>query len=129
MPYGGGTNVAFYLLLEEKEKRMIVSVDMTRMNRIKYIDKENLLVCAEAGCVGLDLENELLSKGFTMGHEPDSWEFSTVGGWVATRASGMKKNVYGNFEELLQNAKIVTSVGVFQRAAEWPRITNGADFN
>lgn len=80
---------------------MVVSVDMARMNRIKYIDTENLIVCAEAGMVGLDLEEALNEKGLTLGHEPDSLEFSTVGGWVSTRASGMKKNTYGNLEEIL----------------------------
>lgn len=42
-----------------------------------------------------------------MGHEPDSYEFSTVGGWVATRASGMKKNTYGNIEDLLVQTKVM----------------------
>ena len=45
---------------------------------------------------------QLSEKGFCTGHEPDSMEFSSLGGWVATRASGMKKNVYGNIEELVR---------------------------
>ena len=44
---------------------------------------------------------QLEEKGFCTGHEPDSMEFSTIGGWVATRASGMKKNIYGNIEDLV----------------------------
>jgi FAD/FMN-containing dehydrogenase len=47
------------------------------------------------------------------GHEPDSSEFSSLGGWVATRASGMKKNVYGNIEDIVISAKMVTSTGYF----------------
>jgi alkyldihydroxyacetonephosphate synthase len=47
-----------------------------------------------------------------MGHEPDSIEFSTLGGWIATRASGMKKNVYGNIEDIVLRAKMVTCKGV-----------------
>jgi alkyldihydroxyacetonephosphate synthase len=108
---------------------MIVSVDTARMNKIKYIDLENMLCCVEGGAVGLDFEQALNEKGLTLGHEPDSWEFSTVGGWIATRASGMKKNVYGNLEELVQNIRIVTSIGTFSKSGEWPRITNGPDFN
>ncbi|PIO54383.1 hypothetical protein TELCIR_24255, partial [Teladorsagia circumcincta] len=46
----------------------------------------------QAGIVGVSLEHKLNSKGFTCGHEPDSIEFSTLGGWVSTRASGAKKN-------------------------------------
>jgi len=48
-----------------------------------------------------------------MGHEPDSVEFSTLGGWISTRASGMKKNIYGNIEDIIQNVKVVTSIGTY----------------
>ena len=46
---------------------------------------------------------QLSEKGFCTGHEPDSMEFSSLGGWVATRASGMKKNIYGNIEDLVNH--------------------------
>lgn len=55
----------------------------------------------QTGIVGQDLEREMRARGFTVGHEPDSYEFSTLGGWVATRASGMKKNTYGNIEDIV----------------------------
>jgi alkyldihydroxyacetonephosphate synthase len=47
------------------------------------------------------------------GHEPDSVEFSSLGGWISTRASGMKKNTYGNIEDIVQNVKMVTSKGIY----------------
>lgn len=50
-----------------------------------------------------------------MGHEPDSVEFSTLGGWISTRASGMKKNRYGNIDDIVISVKIVTPTGIFQR--------------
>jgi alkyldihydroxyacetonephosphate synthase len=102
VPFGGGTNVTQSLLLNHYEKRMIISVDMTRMNRILWVDKRNMLACIEAGIGGEYLEKQLLSNyGVVMGHEPDSLEFSTLGGWIATRASGMKKNYYGNIEDIV----------------------------
>jgi alkyldihydroxyacetonephosphate synthase len=52
VPYGGGTNVTQALLLNPKEKRMIVSMDMSRMNRIKWVDKVNMLASIEAGIIG-----------------------------------------------------------------------------
>lgn len=55
----------------------------------------------EAGILGQDLEKELSRYGVTCGHEPDSHEFSTMGGWISTRASGMKKNRYGNIEDVV----------------------------
>lgn len=53
--------------------------------------------------------------GVIIGHEPDSVEFSTLGGWVSTRASGMKKNKYGNIDDIVLNIKIVTSIGTFEK--------------
>jgi alkyldihydroxyacetonephosphate synthase len=57
-----------------------------------------------------------------MGHEPDSIEFSTLGGWVATRASGMKKNVYGNIEDIVIRVKMVTCKGVLEKNISAPRV-------
>ena len=58
---------------------------------------------------------QLGEKGYTTGHEPDSLEFSTVGGWVATRSSGMKKNKYGNIEDLVVRIRMVTLQGTMER--------------
>lgn len=52
VPFGGGTNVTQSLMLSPKEKRMIVSVDMSRMNKIKWVDKINMTACIEAGIIG-----------------------------------------------------------------------------
>lgn len=129
IPFGGGTNVTWAVLCPVGEKRMIVSLDMREMNAIKWIDLDNMTVCVEAGACGEDLEERLGAKGLCIGHEPDSYEFSTLGGWIATRASGMKKNVYGNIEDLLISCKIVTSVGTIERKYQAPRISSGPDIN
>ncbi|NWQ70787.1 ADAS protein, partial [Neopipo cinnamomea] len=99
IPFGGGTSVSSALECPEEEKRTIVSLDTSQMNRILWIDEKNLTACVEAGIVGQDLEKQV----FLSGHEPDSMEFSSLGGWVATRASGMKKNIYGNIEDLVNS--------------------------
>lgn len=91
IPYGGGTTVSQALLCPENEERFIVSVDTQEMNRIKWIDHDNGLACIEAGATGIEIERRLAEHGVTMGMEPDSYEFSTLGGWIATRASGMMK--------------------------------------
>jgi alkyldihydroxyacetonephosphate synthase len=110
-----------------QERRAIVSVDMGSMRRILRVDKENLLATVEAGVTGLDLHDRLALLGLTLGHEPDSWEFSTLGGWVATRASGMKKNRYGNIEDLVVSITAVTARGTLTRAADAPRVSMGPD--
>ena len=128
MPYGGGTTVSHSLLCNPRETRMILSVNVSGMNKIISIDKINMTVRLQAGCVGSHLEQALNSHGFTLGHEPDSWEFSTVGGWIATRASGMKKNIYGNIEDMLLDVKLVTPSGVLERNTEGiPRLSSGPD--
>jgi alkyldihydroxyacetonephosphate synthase len=127
VPFGGGTNVTEALRCRADEVRPIVSVDMRRMNRILWIDRENMMVCVEAGAVGRHLTDALAAHGLTIGHEPDSFEFSTVGGWVATHASGMKKNRYGNIEDLLLDVRVVTTHGIVSRTPIVPRDSIGVD--
>jgi alkyldihydroxyacetonephosphate synthase len=115
VPYGGGTNVTQALWLRTSEKRMIVSLDMSRMDKILWVDKDNMTACVQAGIRGQDLERDLRQQGVISGHEPDSSEFSTLGGWLSTRASGMKKNTYGNIEEIVQSMTLVTSKGIFKK--------------
>jgi len=125
VPYGGGTNVSAALVLPADERRMIVSVDLRRMNQLLHLDAENRTASFEAGVYGADLENALHERGFTAGHEPDSIELSTLGGWIATYASGMKKNRYGNIEDIVLNATMVTPAGVVEHRRVFPRYSHG----
>ncbi|HYR92003.1 MAG TPA: FAD-binding oxidoreductase [Terriglobia bacterium] len=127
IPYGGGTNVTDALRCQSQERRTIVSVDMHRMNRIVWIDETNMMACIEAGAVGRHIMAGLAKHGVTMGHEPDSVEFSTLGGWIATNASGMKKNRYGNIEDLVLDVSVVTAGGTLQRTSASPRESIGLD--
>jgi alkyldihydroxyacetonephosphate synthase len=68
-------------------------------------------------------------QGLCFGHEPDSHEFSSLGGWVATRASGMKKNVYGNMEDLIVGVKFVTPSGTLEKNGLVPRVSLGPDLH
>ncbi|KAH9147929.1 hypothetical protein AeRB84_008558 [Aphanomyces euteiches] len=95
--------------------------------QVLSVDKENMTAVIEASISGLDLHNQLKARGLTLGHEPDSWEFSTVGGWIATKASGMKKNVYGNIEDLVVNVVLVTPSGTMTRSCSVPRVSMGPD--
>jgi alkyldihydroxyacetonephosphate synthase len=127
IPFGGGTNVSEALECPHNETRMIVSIDMGRMNKIKWIDPIDRMACIEAGAVGRHIMEDLAKEGFTMGHEPDSVEFSTLGGWVATNASGMKKNKYGNIEDLVLDVNVVTTSGTLTRSEALPRESVGID--
>jgi alkyldihydroxyacetonephosphate synthase len=127
IPYGGGTNVTDALRCHEDEERTVVSVDMRRMNRVLWIDRENMMACIEAGAVGRNIIAVLKEQGLTMGHEPDSVEFSTLGGWIATNASGMKKNRYGNIEDIVLDVSVVTVGGKLERTSAAPRESVGVD--
>eukprot|EP01104_Vermistella_antarctica_P009232 TRINITY_DN235_c3_g1_i1.p1 TRINITY_DN235_c3_g1~~TRINITY_DN235_c3_g1_i1.p1 ORF type:complete len:529 (-),score=142.43 TRINITY_DN235_c3_g1_i1:146-1732(-) len=129
IPFGGGTSVTEALLCPAGEKRMIVSLDMHDMNAIKWIDEESMLMRVEAGVVGMDLESRLAPMGLCLGHEPDSYEFSTMGGWIATRASGMKKNVYGNIEDMVVSIALVTTQGTLEKGCQVPRMSCGPDLH
>ncbi|CAG09989.1 unnamed protein product [Tetraodon nigroviridis] len=127
IPYGGGTSVSSALECPPEELRSIVSLDTSQMNRILWIDEKDLTARVEAGIIGQDLERLLNESGYCTGHEPDSMEFSSLGGWVATRASGMKKNIYGNIEDLVVNVKMVTPRGVIEKSCQGPRMSTGPD--
>ncbi|MBN3278751.1 ADAS protein, partial [Polyodon spathula] len=127
MPFGGGTSVSNAVECPSDEKRTILSLDTSQMNRILWIDEKNLTAHVEAGIVGQDLERLLNESGYCTGHEPDSMEFSTLGGWVATRASGMKKNIYGNIEDLVVHIRMVTPRGVIEKSCQGPRMSTGPD--
>lgn len=128
IPYAGGTNTTNCLLYRDNE-RFLISLDMTMMKKILWIDKQSMLVCVEAGCIGQSFEDALNERGYTMGHEPDSLEFSTVGGWVATRSSGMKQQTYGNIEDMVQKITLVTSIGTMEKKFLAPRTAVGPDFD
>ena len=129
VPYGGGTSVSCALQLPTVEHRMIVVINMLTLARITHVDRENMLVTVEAGIRGLALERHLNGLGYTIGHEPDSIELSTVGGWIATNASGMKKNRYGNIEDLVDNFTLVTPAGTIELRQTHPRTSHGMQFH
>lgn len=129
IPFGGGTSVSGSVTCPQNENRCIVALDTSQMNRLLWLDRDNMVACFESGIIGQDLERTLKELGLTVGHEPDSYEFSSLGGWVATRASGMKKNVYGNIEDLVVQVRMVTVKGVLERNCMAPRLSCGPDFN
>ena len=127
MPFGGGTNVTEALRCLPGERRPIISVDMSRLNRIEWIDPVNRMAKIQAGAPGRMIQAQLAEYGFSMGHEPDSVEFSTLGGWVATNASGMKKNRYGNIEDIVLDVTLISAEGKLERSQVAPRESIGLD--
>jgi len=127
VPYGGGSNVSGALMIPLDETRMVVSMDLSRMNHLLHLDRENLTATFEAGIMGSELEERLSAEGFTSGHEPDSIELSSLGGWIATNSSGMKKNRYGNIEDIVERATMLTPRGRIELTSSFPRSSIGVD--
>ena len=125
IPFGGGTSVSNALTIPKNQTRWDVSVDTRRMNKIEEVDNENLLATVQAGIVGVELEKQLGKLGYTAGHEPDSIEFSTLGGWISTNASGMKKHKYGNIEDIVQNVTLITPEGKIKQKKPLTRSSIG----
>ncbi|MDQ2697582.1 MAG: FAD-dependent oxidoreductase, partial [Actinomycetota bacterium] len=95
IPFGGGSNIGGSLEPIPSEQRTIVSLDLGRLRKVIDIDADSGLARIQAGAQGPDLEEQLNAQGWTIGHFPDSFTHSTVGGWVATRSSGMQSDKYG----------------------------------
>ena len=119
IPFGGGTNVSHATRCPtlEQEPRPIISVDMRLMNQVLWVDETNGLANVQAGITGVDLVRQMKERGYTIGHEPDSIEFSTLGGWIATKASGMKRNRYGNIEDIVRDVRAIGSKGCTPQSA------------
>lgn len=107
IPFGGGSNIAGCLTPEAHEKRPVMSLDMGRMNQVLEIDGASGLARIQAGVLGPDMEAQLNADGWTMGHQPDSFKHSTLGGWVATRSSGMQSDKYGDIAEITRGMRSV----------------------
>jgi alkyldihydroxyacetonephosphate synthase len=107
IPYGGGSNISGSLHAPEDETRTVISVDLGRLNQVIDIDEDSGLARIQAGAQGPDLEEQLGKQGWTLGHFPDSFTHSTLGGWVATRSSGMQSDKYGDISDIARGMRVV----------------------
>jgi alkyldihydroxyacetonephosphate synthase len=112
VPYGGGTSVCGHL--DAARGRPTLSVDMRRLRALTSLDRESLLATFGAGVAGPDLEAQLRAHGYTLGHFPQSFEYSTLGGWVVTRSSGQQSLRYGRIEQLFAGGRMETPQGVLE---------------
>ena len=126
IPFGGGTNIAGCLEPKDRNGRFIVSLDMWRMNRVLSVDKKSLIARIQAGVYGPHMEEQLEQEDVTLGHFPDSFVHSTLGGWVATRSAGMQSDKYGKIEDMVIALRMVTPSGTIVTRTV-PNTSNGID--
>lgn len=108
--YGGGSSVVGHINPRPTE-RPTLTVSMINFNRLQLLDTTSNLATFGAGTPGPLIESQLHARGFTLGHFPQSWELSTLGGWVASRSSGQQSLRYGRIEQLFAGATMETTQG------------------
>ena len=126
IPFGGGTSVVGGLEPEAGGHRLVVTLDLAYLNRLLEVDATAQTATAEAGIFGPELEARLAERGFMLGHFPQSFEFSTLGGWIATRSSGQNSLRYGGIDKLVESVRIVTPQGTIE-TLRVPRRADGPD--
>ncbi len=118
VPYGGGSSVVGGVTAQAgPQQQGVVTVDMTRLDRVLEVDEQSMTAHIQAGIYGPALEAALEARGVMLGHYPQSFEFSTLGGWIAARGAGQQSNRYGKAEEWLVGATIATPAGLWTTEA------------
>ena len=111
IPFGGGTSVVGGVEPVRDGMDAAVSLDLGRLTSTVEVDRTSLTARLDAGLFGPEAERRLGAEGVTLGHFPQSFEYSTVGGWVATRSAGQASTGYGRIDELVEAVRCVTPVG------------------
>lgn len=110
IPYGGGTSVVGHINPPRMDAP-ILTVDLSRFNKLHHIDLKTQLATLGAGLKGPEVERLLKGHGYTLGHFPQSWELSTLGGWIVTRSSGQQSLHYGRIENLFAGGRVIMPNG------------------
>jgi alkyldihydroxyacetonephosphate synthase len=115
IPYGGGTSVVGGV-----EGRVgdgfagVVTIDLKALDRVLEVDPVSQAARIQAGATGPGLEEQLAEHGLTLRHFPQSFQFSTLGGWIATRAGGHFATLYTHIDDLVESVRAVTPAGVWE---------------
>jgi alkyldihydroxyacetonephosphate synthase len=113
IPYGGGSSVVAGVEGDVGDDFSgVVSIDLTRLDRVLEVDRRSRAARIQAGALGPVLEDQLRPEGLTLRHFPQSFEFSTLGGWLATRSGGHYATLYTHIDDLVESLRVVTPAGI-----------------
>lgn len=124
VPFGGGTSVVGGL--EAAPDRPSVTLHLGRLSRVVAVDPVASTAVVQAGILGPALEQQLNPHGLTLGHFPQSFQYSSLGGWIATRSGGQKSTLYGKIEERVHSLRLVHPGGSLS-TPEVPAAAAGPD--
>ena len=112
IPYGGGSSVVGGVECAVGDAyRGVVSIDLGRLDRVLEIDRASRTARIQAGVFGPALEDQLRHQGLTLRHFPQSFEFSSLGGWIATRSGGHYATLYTHIDDFVESLRVVTPSG------------------
>jgi alkyldihydroxyacetonephosphate synthase len=116
IPFGGGTSVVGGVEPAVDPERFdgVVTIDLGRLDRVLDVDAQSLSARIQAGAAGPRLEEQLRPHDLTLRHFPQSFQFATLGGMIATRAGGHFATVYTHIDDLVQSVRAITPAGVWE---------------
>ncbi|WP_328868825.1 FAD-binding oxidoreductase [Streptomyces sp. NBC_00287] len=123
IPFGGGSSVVGGVEYRGDAHRAVLSLDLTSMDRVLEIDTVGRSARIQAGALGPVLEEQLRPHGLTLRHFPQSFEFSTLGGWLATRAGGHYATGRTHIDDFVQSLHVITPAGT---STSWRLPASGA---
>lgn len=112
VPFGGGSSVVGGVTATAGQLSGVLALDLARLNQLVSLDELSQTATLQAGMTGPEVEEALSAKGFTLGHFPQSFEYSTIGGFAATRSSGQSSSGYGRFDAMVVGVRMVSPAGV-----------------
>ena len=110
-PFGGGSSVVGGVEPRRDGLEAAITLDLARMDALVDADTVSLTATLEPGSTGPRVEELLAAQGLTLGHFPQSWEYATLGGFVATRSAGRASTGYGRIDELVLGLRAATPAG------------------
>jgi alkyldihydroxyacetonephosphate synthase len=114
VPFGGGSSVAGGVTVDRARDVPLVALDLRDMAKVLEIDRASRAARIQAGVFGPDLEAQLKPHGLTLRHFPQSFEYSTLGGWIATRSGGHFASLYTHIDDLVESLRIITPAGALE---------------
>jgi alkyldihydroxyacetonephosphate synthase len=114
LPFGGGSSVVGGVTVDKAREVPLVALDLRAMDKVLEVDRVSRAARIQCGAFGPALEEQLKPHNLTLRHFPQSYEYSTLGGWIATRSGGHFASLYTHIDDFVENLRIVTPAGVLE---------------
>ena len=114
IPYGGGSSVVGGVEAPAGSDRPVVSIDLRNLGKVLEVDRVSRAARIQGGALGPALEAQLKPHELTLRHFPQSFELSTLGGWIATRSGGHYATLYTHIDDFVESVRVVTPAGLVE---------------